>query len=62
MPPNNTALWASHLAKSWLRQSSHAGSIPETTRQPDFLTPYLQHIFTTIGIRSIEFISLVAYG
>jgi FMN-dependent NADH-azoreductase len=26
--------------------------------QPDFLTPYLQAIFETIGIRSVQFIRL----
>jgi FMN-dependent NADH-azoreductase len=26
--------------------------------QPDFLTPYLQAIFETIGIKSVEFVRL----
>jgi FMN-dependent NADH-azoreductase len=39
--------------------SAHGGYCgDEPPAQPDFLTPYLRAIFTTIGIRSLEFIRL----
>jgi FMN-dependent NADH-azoreductase len=39
--------------------SAHGGYIGGTPAyQPDFLTPYLQAIFETIGIRSVEFLHL----
>lgn len=43
-------------------QGSYCGDIPPA--QPDFLTPYLRAIFTTIGIRQVEFLQLegLAWG
>ena len=38
--------------------SAHGGYVTLPPPQPDFLTPYLQVIFETIGIRSVEFIRL----
>jgi FMN-dependent NADH-azoreductase len=39
--------------------SAHGGYCgDEPPGQPDFLTPYLRAIFTTIGIRNLEFIRL----
>ena len=39
--------------------SAHGGYCGDTPpAQPDFLTPYLQAIFTTIGIPSVEFVRL----
>lgn len=34
----------------------------ETTRQPDFLTPYLRAVFATIGINSLEFVNMEGLG
>jgi FMN-dependent NADH-azoreductase len=38
--------------------SAHGGYVSSPPMQPDFLTPYLQVIFATIGIRSVEFVRL----
>ncbi len=38
--------------------SAHGGYVTIPPVQPDFLTPYLQAIFETIGISSVEFIRL----
>jgi FMN-dependent NADH-azoreductase len=38
--------------------SAHGGYISIPPMQPDFLTPYLQTIFETIGIHSLEFVRL----
>lgn len=38
--------------------SAHGGYVTIPLQQPDFLAPYLQPIFETIGIRSIEFVRL----
>ena len=36
--------------------SAHGGYVSSPPMQPDFLTPYLQAIFETIGIHSLEFV------
>jgi FMN-dependent NADH-azoreductase len=38
--------------------SAHGGYVSTPPMQPDFLTPYLQVIFETIGIGSVEFVRL----
>jgi FMN-dependent NADH-azoreductase len=38
--------------------SAHGGYVTVPPIQPDFLTPYLQAIFATIGISTVEFIRL----
>jgi FMN-dependent NADH-azoreductase len=38
--------------------SAHGGYVTIPPKQPDFLTPYLQAIFETIGIPSVEFVRL----
>lgn len=38
--------------------SAHGGYVSRPPAQPDFLTPYLQAIFETIGLPSVEFIRL----
>jgi FMN-dependent NADH-azoreductase len=38
--------------------SAHGGYVSTPPVQPDFLTPYLQAIFETIGIYSLEFVRL----
>ncbi|HVC52427.1 MAG TPA: NAD(P)H-dependent oxidoreductase [Stellaceae bacterium] len=38
--------------------SAHGGFVSTPPIQPDFLTDYLQVIFTTIGIPSVEFVRL----
>ena len=38
--------------------SAHGGYVSMPPMQPDFLTPYLQAIFETIGIKSVEFVRL----
>lgn len=38
--------------------SAHGGYVTIPPMQPDFLTPYLQAIFATIGMPSIEFVRL----
>jgi FMN-dependent NADH-azoreductase len=38
--------------------SAHGGYVSRPPMQPDFLTPYLQAIFATIGIYSLEFVRL----
>jgi FMN-dependent NADH-azoreductase len=38
--------------------SAHGGYVTIPPRQPDFLTSYLQAIFETIGIPSVEFVRL----
>jgi len=38
--------------------SAHGGYVSVPPVQPDFLSPYLQAIFATIGIHSLEFVRL----
>lgn len=38
--------------------SAHGGYVSVAPMQPDFLTPYLQAIFETIGMPSVEFVRL----
>jgi FMN-dependent NADH-azoreductase len=38
--------------------SAHGGYVSCSPMQPDFLTPYLQAIFETMGIKSVEFVRL----
>jgi FMN-dependent NADH-azoreductase len=38
--------------------SAHGGYVTRPPVQPDFLTPYLQAVFETIGIPSVEFLRL----
>ena len=38
--------------------SAHGGYVTVPPIQPDFLTPYLQTVFETIGIPSVEFVRL----
>jgi len=38
--------------------SAHGGYVTVPPIQPDFLTPYLQTVFDTIGIPSVEFVRL----
>lgn len=38
--------------------SAHGGYVSLPPVQPDFLTPYLEAVFATIGINSVEFVRL----
>ena len=46
------------MANSSFTRGAHGGYVTVPPVQPDFLTPYLQAIFETIGIPSVEFVRL----